>query len=256
MATRLYFNEGTSAAFSIGAAVSSLWEQNIAGAFTTKKLGTATDGNSNVSHNTSSLGTGVNPCDICFGQFMTDTLPSGVLISGTIQGNMVVREGNTSDNMYTQLGLYVVDSGGALVHTLLGGTTTGGSEANSPSANNRNVPRGGSTAISSYTTVNATSRVVAEVGLRTESTRTTCVGYMYFGGGNGTDLPTGDGGDNSTIKSPWIEFSADIFTPPSSGGARGQAAVAMGFHEQSDPELAAWKRSRSGLYTRRWSHDD
>lgn len=228
MATRLYFNESQSGAVNIGAQVGSLWEQNISGAFTTKKLGTTADGNANANHFTTNLGNGSNPCDICFGQFMTDTLPSGVLISGTITGVIVCREGNTSDNMYTQLGLYVVDSSGALVHTLLGGANTGGTELNSPSANNRYLPRNGATALSSYTTINATSRIVAEIGLRTESTRTTCQGYMYFGAGNGTDLPAGDGTDNSTTKNGWLEFSANIFTPPAGGGARAQAAAVYG----------------------------
>lgn len=226
MATRLYFNASQNAAFDIGASVSSLWEQTIAsGVFPTKKLLITPDGNSNTNHNLGNLGTGANPCDVLFGQFMTDVLPSGVLISGTIQGNIVCREGNTADNFYTQLGLYVVDSGGALVHTLLGGANTGGTEANSPSANNRNLPRNGSTAITSYTTVNATSRVVAEIGMRTESTRTTAVGYMYFGSGVTSDLPTGDGGDNSTTKRPWIEFSADIFTPPAAAGGKNQIVM-------------------------------
>lgn len=228
MATRLYLNEGTSAAFSIGAQVGSLWEQNISGAFSTRNLGTATDNNGNTNHFTSGLGTGSNPCDICFRQFLSDPMPSGVLISGTIQGNIVCREANNSDNVYTQLGLYVVDSVGALVHTLLGGANSGGTEMNSPSANNRNLPRNGSTAISSYTTVNATSRIVAEIGIRTESTRTTVGAYMYYGGGSGGDLPTGDDTSNNTGLSPWIEFSADIFTPPAGGGARAQAAAVYG----------------------------
>lgn len=228
MSTLLFFNQSRAAAINIGAQVGSLWEQNISGAFTTHKLETTFDGNANATNDTSGLGNGSNPCDICYGQFLTDTLPSGVLISGTVQGNMVVREGNSSDNLYTQLGLYVVDSTGALVHTLLGGSTSGGTEANSPSANNRNMPRGGSTAISSYTTVNATSRIVAEIGLRTESTRTTCRGWMYFGSGSGTPLPTGDGTSNNTTISGWIEFSADIFTPPGGGGARAQVGAMYG----------------------------
>lgn len=229
MATRLYLNAGQNAAINIGARVSTLWEMNIAsGIWPTNRLLVTVDGNANTNHNLGNLGTGVNPCDILFGQFMTDVLPSGVLISGTVQGNICCREGNTSDNLFTQLGLYVVDSSGVLVHTLLGGTTSGGSEANSPSANNRNLPRGGSTAITAYTTINATSRVVAEVGMRTESTRTTAVGYMYFGGGNGTDLPTGNGTDNSLLKSPWIEFSADIFTAPSGGGAAARVGAMYG----------------------------
>lgn len=247
MATRLYFCQSQSAAINIGAQVGTMWEQNISGAFTTKRLRTTGDANANVSHFTTNLGNGSNPCDIAFGQFLSDEMPSGVTISGTVQGVIVCREGNTSDNMYTQLGLYVVDSAGALVHTLLAGTSSGGSEMNSPSANTRNMPRGGSTAISSYTTVNATSRVVAEIGMRTESTRTTCQGYMYFGAGDGgSDLPTGDAGSNNTTYRPWIEFSADIFTPPAGGGAKSRAAVAMsGYHD--DPE---WKRRPSGLFVR------
>lgn len=234
MATRLYFNDSRSAAFNIGAAVGTLWEQNISGAFTTKRAQTATDGNTNANHFTTGLGNGSNPCDIAFGQFLTDVMPSGVNISGTVQGNIVCREGNTADNFYTQLGLYVVDSGGALVATLLNGANSGGTEMNSPSANNRNLPRNGSTAITSYTTVNATSRVVIEIGMRTESTRTTCQGYLYFGGG-GADLPTGDATSNNTGSAPWVEFSADIFTPPAGGGARSSAAVSMsGYHERTD----------------------
>lgn len=252
MATRLYFNESRAAAFNIGAAVGTLWEQNLAGAFTTYRMQTSGDGNANADHFTTNLGNGSNPCDIAFGQFMTDTLPSGVNISGTITGVIVCREGNTSDNMFTQLGLYVVDSGGALVHTLWGGQTSGGSELNSPSANNRYLTRASSQTISSYTTVNATSRVVAEIGLRTESTRTTCQGYMYYGAGNGTDLPAGNGTDNSLLKNGWLEFSADIFTPPAGGGARSQVAPIFGFHEQHDPDLVGWQRRRSGLWTRPW----
>lgn len=250
MSTRLYFNVSQAAAINIGAQVGTLWETNIAGAFTTHKLLVTPDGNSNVNHQTT-IGNGSNPCDVCYGQFLTDPLPSGVLISGTIQGNIVCREGNTADNLYTQLGLYVVDSSGVLVHTLLGGANTGGTEMNSPSANNRELPRNGATAITSYTTVNATSRIVAEIGIRTESTRTTCVGYMYFGSGSGSDLPSGDGTDNSTTKLPWIQFSADIFTPPAGGGARAQAAAVYGsYHE--DPDLAGWKRRRSGLWAPAW----
>ena len=251
MATRLYLNASRAAAINIGAAVGSQWDQTIAsGIWPTMRAQTSGDGNANTNHNLGSLGTGSNPCDILFGQFLTDVMPSGVNISGTVQGNIVCREGNTADNFYTQLGLYVVDSGGALVATLLNGANTGGTEANSPSANNRNLPRAGSTAISSYTTVNATSRLCVEVGMRTESTRTTAVGYMYFGAGSGTDLPTGDATDSSTTKSPWVELSADIFTPPAGGGARSQVGAMYGYHDQEDPELVSWKRRRSGLWVK------
>lgn len=227
MATRLYLNDATSGAIDIGAQVSTLWDQDIDATYPiwpTKELGTATDGNSNINHNTSNLGTGSNPCDVLYGQFISDVMPTGVTISGTVRGVISCREGNTSDNMYTQLGLYVVDSGGALVATLLAGTASGGGEWNSPSLNNRDMPRGGTTAITPHVT-GANERVVAEVGLRMESTRTVGVGYMYFGGGSGTDLATGNGTDNSSTDSPWIEFSADIFTPPSAAGGKSQVVM-------------------------------
>ena len=225
MSTRLYLNAGTSGAINIGAQVGSVWEQNIGGAYTTKNLDTTPDGGTNSSHNTTSLGNGTNPCDICFQQFISNTLPSGVVINGTISGNITCKEGNTSDNLYTQLALYVVDNTGALVATLLAGVNSGGTEADNVSAKNRNIPRAGAASLTSYTTVNSTSRIVAEIGLRTESTRTTCVGEMYFGSGATSDLASGDSTDNSTTKRPWIQFSADIFTPPAGGGATSRAIM-------------------------------
>ena len=228
MATRLYLNDGTNGAIDLGAQAGTLWDQDIDAShaiWPTKELGTVADGNANDAHDTSNLGTGSNPCDVLYGQFISDVLPTGVNISGTVTGTIGCREGSFNDNMFTQLGLYVVDSGGALVATLLAGTSSGGGEWNSASINNRKMPRGGSTAISSYTT-GANERIVAEVGLRMESTRTTGRGYMWFGSGSsGVDLLSGDGTDNSSTDHPWIEFSADIFTPPSAAGGKNQVVM-------------------------------
>lgn len=249
MVTRLYLNTAAGA-INIGAEVGSLWDDSITGAFTTLELSETPDGTANASHYTTGLGSGTNPCDIAFGQFMSDPLPSGVTIDGDISGVICCRQyGGT---MYTQLAAYVVDSSGALVHTLLGGSTSGGSAVNGPSANNRNMPRGGATAVSSYTTVNATSRVVVEIGMRHPGTGTTLGGWMYFGSGVTSDLPSGDGTSNNLLIRPWVEFSADLFTPPSGGGSRSQVAAFYGFHDQEDLELVGWRRRRSGLVARRW----
>lgn len=252
MSVRLYLNESNAGAINIGAQVGTMWESSISGAFTTKELGTSPDGNANTDHNLGNIGNGSNPCDVCYKQFISATLPSGVVINGTISGNICAKEGNTSDNLFTQLGLYVVDNTGALVATLLAGVNSGGTELDNVSNKNRNIPRAGAASLTSYTTVNATSRIVAEVGLRTESTRTTCVGLLWFGSGVTSDLASGNSTDNSTSKRPWLEFSADIFTPPAGGGARSQVAPIFGYHEQQDPELAGWQRRRSGLWTRPW----
>ena len=76
--------------------------------------------------------------------------------------------------------------------------------------------------------MDATSRIVIEVGLRLETTRTADSGYCDLGNDGGSDLPLGDGTDNSTTKNPWFEFSVDIFTPPAGGGTARNQAVMFG----------------------------
>lgn len=255
MAQRLYLS-GTAAAFNVGGSVNAngvggIWESKIALANTTQKLTTTATATLAIAANNNVIGNGTNPNDVWYYSGMTDTLPSGKLLNGTVSGVALIRESSTNMNLFVQCGIYVVDSGGSLLATLIAAQTTGGVEANNPSANNRMFPRGNSgsgVALSSYTTVNSTSRIVIEVGLRLETTRTGDTGYEYIGNDGGSDLPLGDGTDNSTTKNPWFEFSVDIFTPPAGGSSRVQAAGFYGFHDQEDPELAGWKRRRSGIW--------
>lgn len=257
MAQRLYLS-GTAAAFNVGGSVNAsgvagMWEGKIALANTTYKLTTTATGTMAIASNVNVIGSGTNPNDWWYYSGMTDTLPSGKLLDGTVSGVALIRESSTNMNLFTQCGIYVVDSGGSVLATLIAPQTTGGVEANNPSANNRMYPRGNSGAgvsLSSYTTVNATSRIVIEVGLRLETTRTADSGYCYLGNDGGSDLPLGDGTDNSTTKNPWFEFSVDIFTPPAGGGGRSQGSAFYGSHHEDDPDLAGWKRRRSGLLVR------
>lgn len=259
MAQRLYLS-GTAAAFNVGGSVNAsgvagMWEGKIALANTTYKLTTTATGTLAIASNVNVIGSGTNPNDWWYYSGMTDTLPNGKLLNGTVSGVALIRESSTNMNLYTQCGIYVVDSGGSVLATLIAPQTTGGVEANNPSANNRMYPRGNSgsgVSLSSYTTVNSTSRIVIEVGLRLETTRTGDSGYCYIGNDGGSDLPLGDGTDNSTTKNPWFEFSVDIFTPPAGGSSRVQAAGFYGFHDHQDRELGGWKRGRSGLWTPRW----
>lgn len=213
MATRFYFDTGHAADISLTRPLPSgfAWEQNVPSLPTTRKInktakGTANNAAAPYGQLNSNLGTGANNCDILFFQGISDPLAAQT-ISGNVTGQVCIREGNTSDNLYTQLAIYVVNSAGTLVATLLGGSTSGGTEANNPSANARNMPRGGSTALTSYTCA-AGDRIVVEVGVRTESTRTTVGAYMYIGDPSTTptDLPFGETSNNLTIN-PWIEIS-------------------------------------------------
>ena len=215
MATRFYLNTGHAADLSLTRPLPGgfAWEQNVPSLPTTRRIGTTSRGTANnaaapYGQLNSNLGTGSNPCDILFFQGISGPLAAQT-ISGTVQGVAVVREANTSDNLFTQLVVYVVDSTGARVATLFNGSTTGGSEWNSPSANGRNIPRQGSASITSYTCA-AGDRIVIEIGCRTESTRTTVGAYMYLGDPGGSDLPTGDGSSNNTTINPWVELSANL----------------------------------------------
>lgn len=236
MSTRLYLS-GTAAAFNVGGSVNasgvgSIWESKIALANTTYKLTTTADGTLAIAANNNVVGSGTNPNDIWYYSGMTDVLPNGKIIDGNFMGTALCRESATNTNAFTQVGVYVVSSAGALLATLVAAQSSGGTEYNNPSANNRMFPRnfsvGPGPAISSYTTVDATSRIVIEVGTRIETTRTSDTIYQYLGNNGGSDLPTGDGASNNTTANPWFEFSADIFTPSGGGGARAQVGAMYG----------------------------
>lgn len=255
--TRLYLG-GTAAAFNVGGSVNAtgldgMWESKIALANTTKKLVLTADATQAMAANNNVIGNGTNPNDVWYYSGMTDVLPNGKLLNGTVSGVALIRESSTNMNLFVQCGIFVVDSGGSRLATLIAAQTTGGTEANNPSANNRMFPRGNGgsgVALSSYTTVDATSRIVIEVGLRIESTRTGDTGYEYLGNDGGSDLPLGDGTDNSTTKNPWFEFSIDLFAAPAGGGsARQQAPGMYGYHDMEDPDMG-WRRGRSGLWVR------
>jgi hypothetical protein len=259
--TRLYLS-GTAAAFNVGKSVNangvgSIWESGISLSNTTYKLTLTADGTRSIASNATVVGSGTDPNDVWYFSAMTDVLPNGKLLNGNFMGTALCRESATNTNAYTQCGVYVVDSGGSLLATLVAAQSSGGTEFNNPSANNRMFPRnysfGSGPAISSYTTVNATSRIVVELGVRLETTRTSDTVYQYIGNNGGSDLPTGDGGSNSTTANPWVEFSIDIFAAPAGGSARSQVGAVYGFHEHpADDELGSWKKHRSGLWVRSW----
>lgn len=211
MATRLYFNTGHAADLSLTRPLpgGGVWETNVTSLPTTRRISTTTRGTAN---NASSpygqnmtIGNGTNPNDILYFQGISGPLAAQT-ISGTITGVACFREANASDNLFAQLAVFVVDKSGARVATLWGGQTSGGTEFNSPSANTRYLTRASSQTITSYDCADG-DRIVVEVGVRTESTRTNAGGYAYIGDPGGGDLGASDGGSNNLTLTPWIEFS-------------------------------------------------
>lgn len=232
--TRLYLG-GTAAAINCGSAVNasglgSVWASKI-GTIVTNKLVLTADATLSIASNVTLIGNGSNPNDVWYASYLTDVLPNGKVINGNIQGTALAREGNANLNGFPQCAIYVVDSGGSLLATLKAAQTSGGTEYNSPSANNRMFPRDWSSApgpaLSSYTTVNGTSRILIEMGTRVESTNNQN-GYLYIGDNGGSDLPTGDGNSNSTTANPWFEFSIDLFSAPAGAGAKARVGAIYG----------------------------
>lgn len=214
MATRLYFSTGHAADLSLTRPLpgGGIWESNIGSLPTTRKLSLAARGTTNnaaAPYGTAmTAGNGTNPNDVLLFQGISEPLAAQT-ISGTVLGVANFRETNGAMNAYTNLGVFVVDKDGTRVATLYGGATSGGTEINNPSANNRNIPRGGSAAITSYDCA-AGDRIVVEVGIRVETTNTTYQIIAFIGDPGGSDLPSGNGTSNNNTINPWIEFSADL----------------------------------------------
>lgn len=256
MATRFYFNTGQAADLSLTRPLPSggVFDSNVGSLPTTRRVSTTSRGTANNAADpygtAKTIGNGTNPNDVLYFQGLSGPLAAQT-ISGNVTGVVCIREGNTSDNLFTQLAIFVVDAAGAYKATLFGGGNTGGTEANNPSANSRNLPRNGSTALSSYTCADG-DRLVVEVGLRTESTRTTAVGYMYIGDPGG-DLPTGDGSSNNLTISPWIELSGTLtfgYTPTGSITANAvikKTGVAASF--TADAVIASGTQEKTGSFT-------
>lgn len=206
MATRFYWSS-IAADLNLGGPVSGggIWESSIGSIGATKKARTVR-GATSIAAVSVVVGNGTNPNDVLYWQGISDPLAAQT-ISGNISGVCCCRE-NTSinTNAFTQLGAFVVDGSGNRVATLKGQQTTGGTEFNNPSANNRVFPRGGAAAVTSYACA-AGDRIVLEVGVRLETTRTGDTVTLYIGDAGGSDLPLGDGTSNNLTINPWIEFA-------------------------------------------------
>lgn len=216
MATRLYLS-GVAATLNLAGAVGGggIWETVTANVGATKKLGTA-HGSTAVTSILQALtngGVAAANQDYLYWQGITDPLAAQAL-SGNFMGTLCCRE-NTSLNTdaFINCGVFVVDQSGTRVATLIAGQTSGGTEYNNPSANNRMLPRnyvsGTGPAITGYTCA-AGDRIVVEIGTRVVATRNGDNVTMVLGDNGGTDLPTGDGASNSLTFSPWVEFSGTL----------------------------------------------
>lgn len=150
-------------------------------------------------------------------QFVGPTMDAQI-ISGTVQGQIKVREGNAAVNAFSQAVIRVCDSAGTTFRgTLVSLDTTGGTEwVSTTSLTGRNFPRDGVVAITSLS-CQANDRIVVEVGA-----------HIGVGGEAATSLNFGDVVSASDLTSdqadtgtdnPWMEFSATIVFAGAGGGS-------------------------------------
>lgn len=227
MATRLYLSN-TAAAINLGGPLSGggIWEASRSGIASTRKLTATATSSWAVGAVGATVGTGTNPNDIMWWQGISEPL-AAQSITGNFSGTCCCRENTSlSTNAFTQCGVFVIDGSGTRVATLIAGQTSGGTEFNNPSANNRTFPRNGAAAVSSYT-CSAGDRICVELGIRVLSTRTADTVNLYLGDNGASDLPFGDGTSNNLTINPWVEFANSLTFATLS--AKRTSAQIMGF---------------------------
>lgn len=131
-------------------------------------------------------------------------------ISGTVKGQMRCYEGGTGMNLSSQMRIYLIDGvTGAIKSTLYGGAGAWASGAEwSTTTTNRQMPQGGSVALTSQTAV-AGDRLLAMVGAICGANFTGMPFFLDTKAFTGADLPE-DTTTTDATRTPWLEFSADL----------------------------------------------
>lgn len=155
--------------------------------------------------------------DVLYAQYVSDALPGGKAISGTIQGIIECSQASGAFDFCSQVVAWVVKSDGTSRGELRAPITTALSNEWSTFPARRFFPRAGTQTVN---TVNAHAgdRIVLEIGIRPFNALVGAPprnGTIRFGDENpSTDMPFNEA-SASTNNAPWIEFSTDIFTPDS-----------------------------------------
>jgi len=158
--------------------------------------------------------------------FFSRPLRVDVEISGTVKGQLICGETNSTDNAFAQIAIYVIKPDGSIRGKLLGPQTSGGTEfvqaSGTPPATQRNTrfPPAGFGTLSNVSAI-AGDRLLVEIGVRSTAAPAQGPGpYITFTrGGADADLPENESttyasGALNTAPRGWLEFSQDLDMGP------------------------------------------
>lgn len=147
-------------------------------------------------------------------QYVSDPLVGAQAISGTIKGQIRVREADAAANARAQLIVKVVSGDGSTVRGTLLAPDMSGTVANefATTLTNRKFPKGWTGSGAALTTVNAQSgdRIVIEIGVHVHVNPIAADSYDFrFGDEHGaSNLPEDE--TTTADDDPWIEFSQTL----------------------------------------------
>lgn len=177
-------------------------------------------------------------------QYVSDPLVAGIVMNGTVKGQIIARASAANDDIDQMLlAVKVVSSDGTIVRATLLPLGNYANTANlGVGVSNHNEKLADGDAVTPYTT-QLNDRLVIEIGFGTSTALgDTPVGRAWFGE-TGLDLPE-DETDTDTTKAPWMEFSFN-FAPPSS--TRFYMAQSVSYPAQIPVGFEAnWDRNRAG----------
>lgn len=143
-------------------------------------------------------------------QYVSPPLNGAQSISGTVKGQVKVKESSNAQNARAQLVIYVVSNDGSTVRgILLDFDTSALSSEFSTSNINKKFPLAAiSPATLSSVSASDCDRLVIEYGARDHSTGVGATVSATFGDDSATDLAENE--TSSATSDPWIEFSGTI----------------------------------------------
>lgn len=156
-------------------------------------------------------------------QYVSENLPYAMTISGNVCGVIRCIESSASGNHTLAFSIRACSSDGTTIRSPALLAITASDSAADP------YEMGRSTATASVfydvnencyhtltaCTIQATDRLVIEIGFRNGSTVTTRTGGVVCGDDSANDLPFMS--INTNTDNPWIEFTADLFCRPGEG---------------------------------------
>lgn len=199
MACRLYL-QNASAPYT-PATIRGAWDKT-AGAITAKLGQNKSGASTTIGDNETNAN---NNFDVLLARFISDPLPAGITIAGTVQWMMGVLENHAAANDYFHVHIYITTGDSDTPRGTLLTDSIGATEWPTTPA----IAQGEGAKTLTSVSASAGDRIVAEIGYQAQNTVTTSrIGTINYGG-TGADLTAGD--STVTTQVGWFEFSHDIF---------------------------------------------